>query len=425
MIRLIQCPKRERGPDQGDDMRTHDIAVMIFTLLGLTCATFAQSTQPSEARPTQAEPAGATGANGEPRAADAADATGRDLAEIRREQQTRTLATFLEHVHSSPDVQPAAREAIDQLWAQRRPDDDPRAFMDSALAVLYPPYKQAADALDAGNPAATVDAALPLAEHADTYLSAHAALLAARALIEQERGEDAQRLLEVQYERRADLHARTFLAPELTFLLGYSRLSNLDYDGAATIFKEFEQSYPDAPEHFRLPARQMLQELTVRRPEALGDVCDLMNYAGRQLRHARAGEAVRARQDRAVELLTKLIDDAEQREQQQQQQQQQQNQQQQQKSDCKKCGGKGCPDCPPAGAQGNQQPQRGADRSTAPPGQGRVGDLHASSRARPGEQWGQMRPEERERVLQSLRQNYPSRYRQLVEQYYKQLSKED
>jgi hypothetical protein len=36
-----------------------------------------------------------------------------------------------------------------------------------------------------------------------------------------------------------------------------------------------------------------------------------------------------------------------------------------------------------------------------------------------------MRPEERERVMQSLRQNYPSRYRQLVEQYYKQLSKEE
>jgi hypothetical protein len=35
-----------------------------------------------------------------------------------------------------------------------------------------------------------------------------------------------------------------------------------------------------------------------------------------------------------------------------------------------------------------------------------------------------MRPEERERVLQSLRRAFPSRYRQLVEQYYKQLAKE-
>jgi hypothetical protein len=157
----------------------------------------------------------------------------------------------------------------------------------------------------------------------------------------------------------------------------------------------------------------MLQEMAGRKPEGLGDVSDLMNYAGRQLKHARINEVVQTRQTRAVELLSKLIEEAEQREQEQQQQQQQQQQQNQQSD-----GKSGAP-------QGNQQPQRGADRSVAPPGEGRIGDLHSSSRARPGEQWGKMRPEERERVLQALRQNYPSRYRQLVEQYYKQLSKEE
>jgi hypothetical protein len=38
--------------------------------------------------------------------------------------------------------------------------------------------------------------------------------------------------------------------------------------------------------------------------------------------------------------------------------------------------------------------------------------------------WGKMRPEERRRILQSLRKDFPARYRQLVEQYYKQLGKE-
>ncbi len=34
-----------------------------------------------------------------------------------------------------------------------------------------------------------------------------------------------------------------------------------------------------------------------------------------------------------------------------------------------------------------------------------------------------MPPAERERILQALRDNFPSRYRQLVEQYYEQLAK--
>jgi predicted Fe-S protein YdhL (DUF1289 family) len=54
-----------------------------------------------------------------------------------------------------------------------------------------------------------------------------------------------------------------------------------------------------------------------------------------------------------------------------------------------------------------------------------VGDLRQSVRARPGEEWGKMRPEERERVMQALRQSFPSRYRQLVEQYYRELAKQE
>jgi TolA-binding protein len=340
----------------------------------------------------------------------------RDQVDIRRASDTTILEQFLAHLNSAPDAEPAARNAIEDLWKQRKPEDDPRAFMTSAMAILSKPYKTASDAMDAGNSAGAIKALEPVIDSPDFYLSTHAAVLTARALVEQDWLEDAQKVLERMGEQRDQITKRTFLAPEMIFLLGYCRLANLDYEAAATAFQEFENRFPDAPDQYRLPVRQMMQELAGRKPDGLGDVSDLMGYAGRQLRHARTGEVVLTRQERAVELLSKLIEDAEQREQQQQQQQ----------SGCKQCGGKGCSKCKGGAAQGNQQqPQRGAERSTLPPGQGRVGDLHTSGRARPGEQWGRMRPEERERVLQALRQNYPSRYRQLVEQYYKQLSKEE
>lgn len=383
----------------------HMLLFMMMVTTG-TSAALAQATQPASTQPAQAE----TGLD--------PIVNARDQAEIRREREAEILDEFFAHVKDSPEVEPAAREAIEGLWTQRQTEDDPRAFMTSALAILSSPYNQASNALEAGDTAGALETARPLVDSTDFYLSTHASSLAARALIEEDRFDEARELLEDQAERRDEIVARTFLAPEMTFLLGYCQLSNLDYESAAATFEEFERRFPDAPEQYRLPVRQMLQELGTRRPEELGDVSDLMGYAGRQLRHVRAGEVVQARQERAVELLSQLIEDAEQREQQQQQQQQQA---------CKKCGGKGCPDCQPGGLpQGNQQqPQRGAERSVLPPGQGRVGDLRQSSRARPGEQWGQMRPEEREQVLQSLRQNYPSRYRQLVEQYYRQLSRED
>ena len=160
----------------------------------------------------------------------------------------------------------------------------------------------------------------------------------------------------------------------------------------------------------------MIQELTGRQPGSLGEVSDLMGYAGRQLKHARTGEPVVNRQDQAVQLLGNLISDAEKRE-----------NEGQQSGTCKQCGGKGCSKCRGTGkAMGNpQQPQFGANRSALPPGQGRIGTLRQSTRARPGEEWGKMRPEERDRVMQALRQNFPSRYRQLVEQYYRELAKQE
>ena len=38
--------------------------------------------------------------------------------------------------------------------------------------------------------------------------------------------------------------------------------------------------------------------------------------------------------------------------------------------------------------------------------------------------WGRMPPKERERILQSMQEQFPNRYRELLEQYYEHLAKE-
>jgi hypothetical protein len=289
-------------------------------------------------------------------------------------------------------------------------------MMTAAVALMSKPYKVALDAVEAGKTADALTLLKPLPDNPDAYVSLHASALMARVLVENDRTDEAQKIIEGLAKRDDEINSHTFLGSELKFMLGYCQVSNLQFKAALDTFKEFERLYPKAPDQYRLPARHMLQELAVRQPGSLGEVSDLMSYAGRQLKHARTGEAVINRQDQAVQLLGNLIDDAEKHE-----------NEAQQSGTCKQCGGKGCSKCRGTGkvAGNQQQPQFGANRSALPPGTGRIGTLHQSTRARPGEEWGKMRPEDRERVMQALRQNFPSRYRQLVEQYYRELAKQE
>lgn len=330
--------------------------------------------------------------------------------QARRRIDLEVIERFLAHVQQSDAFSPAAREAIAAAWSDRKNDENIRPFMSAAVAIGSEPYQAALNALDAQDHAKVESLLTPLLAGPDDYIARHAAALLAQSFVEQDRLEGAQPLLEGMYSKKRELATHTFLAPQAMFLLGYCRVANLQYDAGRQVLEEFERAFPDAPEPYRLPARQILQELAGRQPESLGEVSDLMVYAGRELGHGHTDEAVRARQTRAVELLDRLIDQTEKQEQQQNQQAGGQS------GDKQNSGGSATP------SQGT--PRRGADRSTLPGGPSRTGSLNPAARVRPGEQWGKLRPEERERVLQSLRQSFPSRYRQLVEQYYKQLAKE-
>jgi len=76
-----------------------------------------------------------------------------------------------------------------------------------------------------------------------------------------------------------------------------------------------------------------------------------------------------------------------------------------------------------SGGQGAQTPSNPMQQSQLPGGRAGEGALRERRRANPGEMWGAMPPGERERILQALRDNFPSRYRRLVEQYYEELAK--
>lgn len=330
--------------------------------------------------------------------------------EARREAATRLIERFIEHVQTSADVGDKARQALQEAWQAHRGDEQIEDFLEAGLAVISERYMLGMTAAGEGDLTGAHQHFSALMQDKDAYIALHAAAAAARVLVEQEDLEEAESILEPLAAREQELIDKSFLETEVDFLLGYCQLANLHYDKAAETLQRFEEQHPDAPERFRLPVRQMLQELQTRRPEGLGEVSDLMTYSGRRLANGKPGKPVLINQERAVELLSKLIKEAEERE--------------QQGKGCKECQGKGCKKCQGGRPQSNQRSNSPANQSMLPGGSGRIGDLNRTPQARPGEMWGQMRPEERERVLQSLKKTFPSQYRQLVEQYYKQLAKE-
>ncbi len=315
------------------------------------------------------------------------------------------IDAFVERVAGDPSVKETARTVIADAWQRRRNDDDPRPFLQEALAVLSPPFKTALDAMQEQRFDEARHHLGPLTSSADPYLAVHAASVLARALIEQDRTDEAIRLLDAWRDRDQDVIRYSFEQPEMDFMRAYALLRNLKYDRATAAFARFLRDHPDAPDRLKLTARQILQELAQRRPEQLGDVADLMDYAGRQLRLGLSDRPVIEAQTQAVQLLDRLIRQSEEQEQQAQ------------------AGGKENNAGRPGPARG--RPGAPAQRSSLPEGRLENGPTRRSPVARPGEMWGRMPAQQREKILQTLRKNFPERYRELVEQYYRQLGKQD
>ena len=120
----------------------------------------------------------------------------------------------------------------------------------------------------------------------------------------------------------------------------------------------------------------------------------LMSYSAARLTVADATQRVRLAQDEAVALLDKLVEEAQERE----------------KARTARASGAGQDKRPGAPRAIGGRSRGGADRRITPGARD------------PSQMWGQLPPARA--ILDSLRDRFPSRYRQLVEQYYRSLAEE-
>lgn len=301
---------------------------------------------------------------------------------------------FVDSVSNVEYFDRQAREFVARTWLERKGEDDPEAFVSEALAVLSEPFRRGLEAFEQEEYESAHALMDGLSAAPDPYLISTAGYFSVRSLVQLSRLEDAQAAVERMTARPFELEHFTPYAADLAFLRAYCQLHNLHYDEAVTSLRRFAQQFPNAPARLALTAQQLLIELEGRQPGQVSDVADLMIYAGRRLGHADSGDRPQQRQAEAIALLDELIEEAENREK----------------------GGGG------SGGSGSRAPSNPMGRSQLPggwTGKTQLGDL---PQANPGDAWGAMPPAEREEILQSLQQRFPSRYRQLVEQYFEELA---
>lgn len=309
---------------------------------------------------------------------------------------------FLAHVRGAPGVPPQKIEQLARSLETTYAGENADGFVPDGLALLHDDFRAAVAAFDAEDYVGAARLLEPLTRHSDAYVSANALYFAARSLVERGLYEEAEALLGGALGPDAAPQKLTPYAPHVWFLRGFAESADLRFDEATRSLKRVVEQFPDAPESVLGGARQLLLELERRDVGTLGEVSKLMGYAARRLEVSDAAERVRGRQDDAIALLDKLIKEAEEKE----------------KSQCS--GGSA-----PGRKRATRTPRAPAQQSKLPTGAGgEEGNLHESPPVQPGEVWGKLPPTERERILQSLRDRFPSRYRELVEQYYRSLADE-
>ncbi len=319
-------------------------------------------------------------------------------------QLTDVVAKFVEFVQQHKSYPDAAKTFIADEWRKRRELPAQRTLIPEALAVLHPRFQRGLEAYEARQYGYCAKIMGELSLSPNPYLAGYAALFQAKSLVQEVQLEFASVLLDFYFRDDFDVGQYCLDVDELRFLQGYCLFHTFQAHRAGEALQGFLEVYPGAAPALKAAAKELLNKLEPPPRKNLDQVAHLMADAGLWLTEGQTGVDPQTQQAKALMILEEMIRNAE---------QQERSQQQQQGSG----GGS-------QSAQGNRSPQMNAAQSTTPAGEATTGPLHDAPRAAPGDVWGQMKPQERARILQVLQENFPSRYRELVEQYYSHLAKE-
>lgn len=290
---------------------------------------------------------------------------------------------------------------LKRTWDPNRLEDP----IQEALRILDGDYRVAVEAFERGEDEAALAAAQEIIEEdPNPFVTAYARILVARVQLA---GEEVEPALEELEDLWIGSRDRITADQEVKFLIAYACSRVYERDEAIRAFREYLKEFPTAPERYRTLALQVLRDLLLAGENPLLDVAGRMGEIKLLLKKEQTDEPTQSKQDEVVTILSELIALMEEME------------KQGGGGGGGGGGGRGGRGGPPGGNRNSTSP---AQNSALPGGAARVGPLRRVSRGKPGEAWGDLKGKDRQEVLQALKGKFPSRYRDLLEQYYKALS---
>jgi tetratricopeptide (TPR) repeat protein len=320
----------------------------------------------------------------------------------------RILDGFAATVEASSTATADQKRVVAELIKElRKTPADRAAAITESLRVLHAEFKDALAALGEDNLGEAITRLTKLRESSDPYLAADSWYYLARAYLLDERFEEVLPLLADLQGKWAD---KTASGGEVLFLRGVAEVAMLRHQDATVTFQTFLSDYPDAPERMRVGAFRQLEQLKLFQEGTLSDVQLRMDYSRRKLTLEDTGTETRQQQDKIIEILAKLIKEAEERE-------------------CN-CRGGGSGKGQKQGKPGESQSQaKGEGSQSGNSGGGSKGidadALNRLHRGGPQSPWSRLRDKDRDPVYSAIKERFPARYQQLIEQYYKSFQDEN
>ncbi len=327
------------------------------------------------------------------------------------ETTDQVLDRFVGELDGRKGLSAEVRKQVTDLIKILRTDPEGKSLaVTEALRLVEPDYQKALTDLADENLATALPALAKLAGSDDPWLAADSAYFLARGYLIGERFEEAMPLLEQLRTKQAD---RSVHQGEALFLQGVAQIQLLKHKDAMASLNKFLKEYPDAPERMRVAAFRQVEQLKLVEEGTLSDVQLRMDYSRRKLGLEDTGKETREQQEKIISMLAKLIKEAEEKEAQ------------------GKGSGKPMGEKQPGQGQGSEGEGQGQGA-----GQGQGGNSGGGSKGTDGEAvkrlhrggpqspWSHLRDKERDPVYNAIREKFPGRYQQLIEQYYKSFQDE-
>jgi hypothetical protein len=298
----------------------------------------------------------------------------------------------------SRDVQEKTKNEVNRLWPV-----EPKDKTEATAAELFDRLVRSLAAVD-GKARRLVDQcsrpiAGPVPPEADWLADPQTdSLMAGNLRLLYGRWLANQSLLDEAREQLADLKPEDVVDPaSLLFYQAVVHQGLLEREEGLAAVKRLLERADEGPRRYAEVGRLLQRDLETIEEDSLDHIARRMNDVGRRLDLGRAGPDVRKIEDGVIESLDKLIEKLK---------KQQQEQQESSKQSAQ-----------------NMRPASpaGDSHSIGGKGPGEVTKKDIGSKA----DWGDLPPKQREEALQQIGREFPAHYRDVIEQYFRKMAKED